>query len=72
MAVFSVLNYRKVSEVQSLLPGKQTGTVPAELLLYFNDEYLTLFIGMFPNAEILAADEKARDRLNRAKVDVVR
>lgn len=54
------------------IQGKcNSGTIPAELLRYFNDKYLTQFIVMFPNAAILAAGAKTRDRRKRAKVDYI-
>ncbi len=47
----------------SLPPGAQTDAIPRELLRYFSSKYLGRLLALFPDAVILAAGGKARDRL---------
>ena len=55
------------------LPGrKQKEEVSHELLAYFEQEYLTRFVAMFPQALILAAGGKAQARLKRIGVDFIK
>lgn len=52
----------------SLPRGNQTSEVPRAVVKYFIDNYLGRFIALFPNAIVLAAGAKARDRLNALSV----
>ena len=47
----------------SLPPGAQTDLIPSPLLHYFLDRYLPRLLALFPDAVVLAAGAKARERL---------
>ncbi|GAA3975842.1 hypothetical protein GCM10022278_35900 [Allohahella marinimesophila] len=53
----------------SLPHGSTTKSVPKPLIEYFSNTYLRELLRLFPNALILAAGGKARDRLRRLGVD---
>ena len=55
----------------SLPPGNQVKAVPRPVVNYFLEAYLKRFLGLFPNAVILAAGGKAQQRLSWIKVDFV-
>lgn len=52
----------------SLAAGVQTNNVPTILVNYFSNTYLTRFLSLFPNAIVVAAGAKARDRLRKLNV----
>lgn len=60
---------RTCSFWMSLPRGAQTATVPNQVVRYFLARYLTRFIKLFPDAVVIAAGAKAKQRLKSIGVE---